>query len=152
MSLVHSRRSNPHQLEWSAGAAGPLIEAEDRIALTWKDRGLCAEVGPDLFFPERGDNVARARLICRRCEVRVQCVSYALGNGEPWGIWGGLTERELRAERGAREAGVVRAPADILAEADARYLKRRDRAARQRDARYAAERAARAGKARGLAA
>ena len=30
------------------------------------------------------------------CDVRVDCLEYALANGEKFGIWGGLSERERR--------------------------------------------------------
>ncbi|MDQ6659189.1 MAG: WhiB family transcriptional regulator, partial [Actinomycetota bacterium] len=34
--------------------------------------------------------------ICTGCEVRSECLSYALSNDERFGIWGGLSERERR--------------------------------------------------------
>ncbi|MEY3132868.1 MAG: hypothetical protein RLZ29_1205, partial [Actinomycetota bacterium] len=35
-------------------------------------------------------------------EVREQCLEYALANGEKFGIWGGLSERERRRLRRQR--------------------------------------------------
>ena len=61
----------------------------------------CAEVGGDDWYPEptgvgKGQ-AAFARTVCRGCEVRVQCLEWALATDEGWGIWGGLTEKERRA-------------------------------------------------------
>jgi WhiB family redox-sensing transcriptional regulator len=40
--------------------------------------------------------------------VREQCLEYALANGEKFGIWGGLSERERRRIRRQRALGVRR--------------------------------------------
>jgi WhiB family redox-sensing transcriptional regulator len=34
--------------------------------------------------------------------VRLECLEYALANGEKFGIWGGMSERERRRIRRAR--------------------------------------------------
>src|ERR1700739_605766 len=62
-------------------------------------------VDPDLFFPERGASTREAKEVCRGCVVREDCLEYALANGEKFGIWGGLSERERRKirRRGALE-------------------------------------------------
>jgi WhiB family redox-sensing transcriptional regulator len=67
--------------------------AED---LGWQDRALCAETDPEAFFPEKGGSTREAKKVCRFCEVRAECLEYALENGERYGIWGGLSERERR--------------------------------------------------------
>ena len=38
----------------------------------------------------------------RGCVVREDCLEYALANGEKFGIWGGLSERERRRIRRQR--------------------------------------------------
>ncbi|GAA3522513.1 WhiB family redox-sensing transcriptional regulator [Streptosporangium album] len=63
---------------------------------TWRDFARCGEVHPETFFPEQGCSPKAAKRICRRCEVRAECLEYALQRGEPCGVWGGLTERERR--------------------------------------------------------
>ena len=63
---------------------------------TWMDAALCAEVDPDLHFPEKGGGVKDAKKVCMACEVRVECLDYALDHGEKHGIWGGLSERQRR--------------------------------------------------------
>ena len=59
-------------------------------------------VDPDLFFPERGASTREAKEVCRGCVVREDCLEYALANGEKFGIWGGLSERERRRLRRQR--------------------------------------------------
>ncbi len=70
--------------------------------LTWQRLANCLGVDPDLFFPERGASTREAKEVCRACVVRVDCLEYAITNGEKFGIWGGLSERERRRIRRAR--------------------------------------------------
>ena len=72
-------------------------EADD-----WKSKANCMGVDPDLFFPERGMSTREAKEVCRGCVVREDCLEYALANGEKFGIWGGMSERERRRLRRAR--------------------------------------------------
>ncbi len=74
----------------------------DLDASDWKSRANCLGVDPDLFFPERGMSTREAKEVCRGCVVREDCLEYALANGEKFGIWGGLSERERRRIRRAR--------------------------------------------------
>ncbi len=77
-----------------------LVESvEDR---GWQARANCMGVDPDLFFPERGASTREAKEVCRGCVVREDCLEYALDNGEKFGIWGGMSERERRRLRRAR--------------------------------------------------
>lgn len=68
----------------------------------WQARANCMGVDPDLFFPERGASTREAKEVCRGCIVQEDCLEYALANGEKFGIWGGLSERERRRVRRAR--------------------------------------------------
>ena len=68
----------------------------------WQERANCLGVDPDLFFPERGASTREAKAVCRGCEVRAECLEYALDHGEKFGIWGGLSERERRRVRRQR--------------------------------------------------
>ena len=90
--------------------AGPCtirIEPDDR---SWQDEANCLGVDPDLFFPERGASTREAKEVCRGCVVREDCLEYALANGEKFGIWGGMSERERRRIRRQR-AQAARRPA-----------------------------------------
>lgn len=62
----------------------------------WTDGALCTQVDADLWFPVQGASTKEARAICARCDVRLQCLEYALAHNERTGIWGGLTERQRR--------------------------------------------------------
>ncbi len=80
------------------GGAVVLPLRRDGAAPTpgWKDRALCAETDPEAFFPEKGGSTREAKKVCVSCEVRAECLDFALGNDERFGIWGGLSERERR--------------------------------------------------------
>lgn len=69
--------------------AGPAAEQ-------WQERALCAQTDPEAFFPEKGGSTREAKQICAGCEVRTECLEYALEHDERFGIWGGLSERERR--------------------------------------------------------
>ena len=68
----------------------------------WQDQANCLGVDPDLFFPERGASTREAKEVCKGGVVRGDCLEYALANGEKFGIWGGLSERERRRLRRQR--------------------------------------------------
>lgn len=65
----------------------------------WQERALCAQTDPEAFFPEKGGSTREAKRICSGCDVRAECLDYALANDERFGIWGGLSERERRRLR-----------------------------------------------------
>lgn len=60
----------------------------------WQSRALCAQVDPELFFPEKGGTDRPAKQVCQGCEVRPECLAYALEHGEHFGVWGGLSRPE----------------------------------------------------------
>jgi len=64
----------------------------------WTKEARCAEVDTEMFFPDKGDitSATSARKICNGCEVKQQCLEYALDNREVYGIWGGTNERDRR--------------------------------------------------------
>ncbi|CAJ59925.1 Putative regulatory protein (partial match) [Frankia alni ACN14a] len=68
-------------------------------AMEWQERALCAQTDPEAFFPEKGGSTREAKRICSGCEVRAECLEYALENDERFGIWGGMSERERRKQR-----------------------------------------------------
>ncbi len=72
------------------------IGADEADEATWQDRALCAQTDPEAFFPEKGGSTREAKRVCRSCEVRTECLEYALEHDERFGIWGGLSERERR--------------------------------------------------------
>ena len=79
-----------------------LIDALAIGELSWQDYANCRGADADLFFPERGASTRKAKAICNACEVREECLSFAINNGEKFGIWGGMSERERRRVRRQR--------------------------------------------------
>ena len=75
---------------------GPLPLGEPPA---WYERAACIEADADCFFPEKGGSTREAKRICAECEVRTECLAYALANDERFGIWGGTSERERRRLR-----------------------------------------------------
>jgi WhiB family redox-sensing transcriptional regulator len=70
--------------------------------LKWQDDALCAQVSQEMFFPEKGSSVNAAKKICASCDVRQQCLEYALAmERNPDGVWGGTTLMERRRMRTA---------------------------------------------------
>lgn len=62
----------------------------------WMADGLCRQVDNEPWYPEKGGSTIEAKQVCLRCDVREQCLQYALDHQERFGIWGGLSERERR--------------------------------------------------------
>ena len=87
-------------VEWGErpfGEFGVLAELLDETEeQEWQERALCAQTDPEAFFPEKGGSTREAKKVCTGCDVRAECLEYALANDERFGIWGGLSERERR--------------------------------------------------------
>jgi len=66
--------------------------------MAWQDRGACRGADPDVFFPGPKQNARQAKKICAVCEVKAECLAYAIDN-EPLGVWGGMSPRERLAAR-----------------------------------------------------
>ena len=62
----------------------------------WTTRAACKGTEPDELFVQ-GAAQNRAKLVCRGCPVRTECLADALDNGIEFGVWGGMTEKERRA-------------------------------------------------------
>ncbi len=85
-----------------AAAQAPLsfwADTTEGGSAAWRLDALCAETDPEAFFPEKGGSTREAKKICTGCEVRAECLEFALANDERFGIWGGLSERERRRVR-----------------------------------------------------
>lgn len=65
-------------------------EARD---LAWQADALCAQVDPELFFPEKGGSGTPAKNICRSCDVAAECLEYSLLINAEFGVWGGLSAK-----------------------------------------------------------
>jgi WhiB family redox-sensing transcriptional regulator len=69
----------------------------------WQLRGACRSGSDGMFFhpdrergPARQDRDERAKAVCARCPVIVECRRHAIAAEEPYGVWGGQDERERR--------------------------------------------------------
>ena len=62
----------------------------------WQERALCAQTDPEAFFPEKGGSTREAKRVCLTCDVRGDCLEYALHTHERLGIGGGRWERDGR--------------------------------------------------------
>ncbi len=82
---------------------------------TWRDHAACKGTFGELFYPplqgerrsERRLREERAKRVCARCPVRVECLDQALRTKEITGVWGGLNEVERRGLLHATEGSGV---------------------------------------------
>ena len=69
-------------------------------------QALCRGVGPEIFFPEKGEAGKAAKKICASCvhsQGENECLEEALTEEKVWGIRGGKSEAERRAILKARK-------------------------------------------------
>ena len=69
----------------------------------WQTQAACRDLATSRFFhPEnergtsRDERERKAKRVCLRCPVILECRAHALKTKEPYGVWGGLGERERR--------------------------------------------------------
>mgnify|MGYP006269638937 CR=1 FL=1 len=70
--------------------------------MDWRHRSRCRDEDPELFFPigNTGPAIAQieeAKKVCMQCEVREECLKWAIESGQDAGVWGGMSEDERRA-------------------------------------------------------
>jgi WhiB family transcriptional regulator, redox-sensing transcriptional regulator len=75
--------------------------------MKWRSKAACLDEDPEMFYPVGTtgpalDQIAKAKAVCRRCEVAAHCLAFALESNEPDGVWGGMTTDERRALRRRR--------------------------------------------------
>lgn len=85
-------------------AASSMTSQDD-----WRSLGACRHEDPELFFPvvPTGPGLVqidRAKAVCARCEVRAECLRFAVETVQDHGVWGGTSEEERRALRRVRAA------------------------------------------------
>jgi len=63
----------------------------------WRNDALCASTDdPFMYLNFFEDDNELARRFCVGCKVREECLEYAFRSNQPYGIYGGLDERERR--------------------------------------------------------
>ena len=82
----------------------------------WRSAGACLSADPDLFFPissagpgER--QIAQAKMICAGCQVRRECLEFALAHDQVYGVWGGTTPEDRQRDRRRRRRRAAAAAA-----------------------------------------
>jgi WhiB family transcriptional regulator, redox-sensing transcriptional regulator len=70
----------------------------------WRELAACRDSDPDLFFPvgttgPAVDQIELAAAICASCNVREECLQYALETNQEAGVWGGFAEDDRRRLR-----------------------------------------------------
>jgi WhiB family redox-sensing transcriptional regulator len=96
--MTRARMPRPHEV--AAARRDPrLLRAfhERDEDLTWRARGVCHSVDPEVFFPSPGEPPDAAVSLCRTCDVQGACLAWALDAGDCHGVWGATTARERRA-------------------------------------------------------
>lgn len=95
----------------------------------WMRHGNCHGLDAQLFFPESGETGAEAMAVCAGCPVQLECLRYAIANGEQHGIWGGRTtrQRNMLAGRVARATMATCVVVDLAAQRHRRTPQRKRR-------------------------
>src|SRR5215472_5994151 len=96
--MTRARMPRPHEV--AAARRDPrLLRAfqERDNDLSWRARGLCRSVDPEVFFPAPSEPADAAVALCRTCDVQGACLAWALEVGDCYGVWGATTPRERRA-------------------------------------------------------
>ena len=78
----------------------------DDARTVWES-ALCAQVDPELFFPELGGTGAAAKAVCAACPVTALCLA-TFGPMVAEGVVGGLSAQERRELRRAERRGAER--------------------------------------------
>lgn len=69
--------------------------------MDWRHQAICRDTDPEVFFPigttgPALTQVEQAKVVCRRCPVVQDCLTWALETGQDSGVWGGTGEDERR--------------------------------------------------------
>lgn len=63
--------------------------------MDWLNDAACLTVGPELFFPSDNNSTCKeAKQVCGLCDVRTECLQYALDADMQAGVFGGMTKGE----------------------------------------------------------
>jgi WhiB family redox-sensing transcriptional regulator len=96
--MTRARMPRPHEVAAARRDPRLLRAFQERDQdLTWRARGLCRSVDPDVFFPAPSEPPDAAVALCRTCDVQGPCLAWALEVGDCHGVWGATTPRERRA-------------------------------------------------------
>lgn len=96
MDTAKRARRGASPTNWGTYALGtyPTFADDPRCA--------CRSHNPDLFFPEKGGGVARAKAICNSCPLKQRCRDWAFDQIWVVGVWGATTTKERDQTRRCR--------------------------------------------------
>lgn len=67
---------------------------------SWRRRAACRGLPAELFFAPEGPSAPwspePAQAVCASCPVSRECRAWAVATRQKHGVWGGLSEQELR--------------------------------------------------------
>tara|TARA_B100001996_G_scaffold132253_1_gene100597 strand:+ start:447 stop:749 length:303 start_codon:yes stop_codon:yes gene_type:complete len=90
-----------NQETWHRHQVNQLIEGllnREFDSASWMKDSACKDVDPSIFFVERGESGEEAKAICATCPVKQECLDYAIKFNERVGIWGGMSDKQIRQE------------------------------------------------------
>ncbi len=83
-----------------------ILDSHSHVLMSplWRMEAACRDTDPDLFFPVGTTGLAveqieAAKAVCFSCEVREDCLRFAIETNQDSGIWGGTSEDERRKMR-----------------------------------------------------
>jgi WhiB family redox-sensing transcriptional regulator len=87
----------------SRGISEAMMELEDAFKLadpddSWVDKAKCHAGDGIKWFPDQGERMQTkiAKEYCFDCQVKAECLSYAMKNEIIHGIWGGKSAYERK--------------------------------------------------------
>src|SRR5262245_42404541 len=96
--MTRARMPRPHEVAAARRDPRLLRAFQERDQdQTWRTRGVCRSVDPEVFFPAPSEPADAAVALCRTCDVQGACLAWALEVGDCHGVWGATTPRERRA-------------------------------------------------------
>lgn len=72
---------------------------EELTDTRWQELAVCRGTNPNVFFTNDTDTEKMAKKLCAICEVRTECLEYALLTNQDDGVWGGRNTIERRRMR-----------------------------------------------------
>src|SRR5262245_61328679 len=84
-------------------AIAAVLDADLEGAQSWRTLAAYRGQDPAWWHPARGESIEPQKAVCARCEVRLECLEYALtgpaGVNQDSGIWGMSSARDRRRAR-----------------------------------------------------
>ena len=69
----------------------------------WHQHAACNGYDNNIFFPDDRNGYAAAKAICAQCPVIKECREWAVETNPYAGVWGGLSQPQLKRLRSQRK-------------------------------------------------